>query len=222
MGLALMLAACGGATKSDEAAAKDAGASSAAPASSAASGSTPSKIPAEVRRCEQEREPKGACTADDRCAYTEVTGPALCDQNPTAQIYPIYDSKPLCECLGGAWTCHGTVTIGLAVGSCPSKTLPQRSACAKGNSCTAVCAANEECFTPVGCGLTGDIDGGFACGRNGDDEERGDDTCHRKCDTSSECPMGEDCFHVLFLGCQDYNGYPNGKGICCAANEHCQ
>ena len=77
-------------------------------------------------------------------------------------------------------------------------------------SCLGTCGAGELCFTQVSCGP--DSDGGPCSVVRATD---GDDKCHPACDANKECPAGLVCQSYLFFGCADFNGFPDGKGICC-------
>ena len=81
-------------------------------------------------------------------------------------------------------------------------------------ACFNNCGSGEVCFTQVICGPL--PDGGSACSVG--PGTVGDDRCHRACDSSSVCSAGEQCIRYQFFGCSDYNGGPNGKGICCPAS----
>jgi hypothetical protein len=85
-------------------------------------------------------------------------------------------------------------------------------------SCRCTCSEGETCFTQLACALHPD-GGGGTCGYL---EGHGDDRCHRMCKSSVDCSPDEFCFHVQFYGCSDYNGAPNGRGICCNPTEGCK
>jgi len=90
------------------------------------------------------------------------------------------------------------------------------SPCARTGSmamCFENCGSGAVCFTQVICGPL--ADGGTTCFMGSG--AVGDDRCHRACDSSSDCAAGEECIRYQFFGCSDFNGGPNGRGICCPA-----
>jgi hypothetical protein len=77
-----------------------------------------------------------------------------------------------------------------------------------------LCPSGEICFTQLVCGpING---GGGGCSERSESIPRGDNRCHRECDTSNDCGPSEDCFHEPFTACTDYNGGPRGRGLCCS------
>lgn len=79
---------------------------------------------------------------------------------------------------------------------------------------TGSCTEDEDCFTQVSCGPL--ASGERICTAETDlGDAGGDDSCHKRCESVSECAPGERCARYLFFGCKDFNGYPQGRGICC-------
>ncbi len=82
--------------------------------------------------------------------------------------------------------------------------------------CGPACPSNELCFTQVSCGLL--PDGGSVCTDTGG--VGGDDRCHRSCQLDGEsCPAGEVCRQRPFFACTDFNGWPEGHGLCLPSEE---
>lgn len=99
----------------------------------------------------------------------------------------------------------------------PAPCNPAGKRCASSSAveaaCTDQCESGEICFTQVSCGTLSE--GGSSCRLGAGDA--GDDRCHRACSDTSECNSGEECVRIRFFGCTDFNGFPNGRGICVEA-----
>jgi hypothetical protein len=80
-------------------------------------------------------------------------------------------------------------------------------ACASRTSltCSRNCLSNEVCFTQILCPIGPEATPCSAL-------SGGDDRCHRKCGSPSDCAQGEDCFRQGVLECTDFG---RQEGICC-------
>lgn len=84
--------------------------------------------------------------------------------------------------------------------------------------CLANCAPHQECFTQVACG-----GGGCWLSESGDAAPP-DDSCHWRCEEDRDCPAGERCVVIPFMGCTGFDGIgglSQGKRICCAGESGC-
>lgn len=98
----------------------------------------------------------------------------------------------------------------------PSSNMTCASSVGANVGCTS-CPVGEICFTQVRCGPV--PDGGAACEPG---EGEADDRCHRTCSSDEECASGEECVRRTFFHCNDFNEWPEGTGICCAAGSGCR
>jgi hypothetical protein len=147
------------------------------------------------------------------CAF-QAGGPQLCN-TPGTQFYPTSPAQYNCACTDAKWQCN-VVAPGKGLSPCPG--AEPGATCSNGtNTCDVTgCAADEVCFTQVSCGPAGNP----SCTLGSQD--RADNTCHRSCTDSSTCAAGQECVKKVYFGCSDFNGPPEGRGICCLKGSNCE